>query len=78
MEGLDEFFKRSAQAWRHQAAADDYPMTSASLGGAARKFRAGASEALAGIAAETGTGSDLGPADGGRGMGFTPPADGIG
>ena len=49
MEGLDQFFKRSAQAWRHRAAADDYRMTSVALDRAALKYEGGASEALAGI-----------------------------
>lgn len=75
MEGLDEFFRRSAQAWRHRCAATDYAMTSRSLEKAALKFEAGASDALAGMVAGGAFGHAPGPADP-AGLGSFGPADG--
>lgn len=78
MEGLDEFFKRSAQAWRHECAAQDYAMTSEALGKAALKYKAGASEALVGLGVATGAHDGAGrPAEPTLGRRGSSPADEI-
>lgn len=78
MEGLELAIVRGAVAGKLRAAARGKDeKTAIALQRAADRYSAGAREALAQIAAETGTGTDLGPASWGPPLGRQwKPADG--